>query len=523
MPILPWGNKPSSGSGAVSSVSNSDGTLTISPTTGSVVASIANSTALPGSPTTTTQSPSDNSTKVATTAYVDSAVLGQNFKEAVRAATTANLVGVYLNGTSGVGATFTYTATGVDTIDGVSLTLGMRVLLKNQTTAFQNGIYTVTTAGALGVAGILTRATDSNQSADWKTGDSIFVTAGTTLSTTTWAYNGADSPTMGSTSITFAQVAGQGSFTAGNGIAITGNSIAIDTSITVDKTTSQTLTNKTLTAPLTTTLTPTSGYTYDVGTSGVPYNNIWAGFSVNIQASGINTEIVAGANGTNTTLTLPLGNDTIVGRVTTDTLTNKTLTSPILTTPALGTPASGVMTSVTGLPLTTGVTGILPIANGGTAVASSDPVIQRVSTLTGAVATTTTTFANDDNIPQNTTGAQFMSLAITPKNTANILVIEVVIAACSGGGAGAQTLGSALFQDSTANGLASEQLVQAVAGYTSNFKYTYTMAAGTTSATTFKVRAGSDTAGTFTFNGSGGARKLGGTLASSIIITEYST
>lgn len=238
------------GSAAIT-VTAAAGTLTGTTLNSTVVTSslttLGSSASLPGSPTTTTQSPSDNSTKVATTAYVDAAVLGQNFKEAALVATTANLVGVYLSGV------FTYTATGTDNIDGVNLALGNRVLVKNQTTTFQNGIYSVTTAGAIGVAGVLTRSSDANTSAEFKTGDALFVTSGTVNASTTWAYTGVDSPTLGTDAITYAQIAGLGSYVAGNGLTLTGNSFAIDTSITIDKTTAQTLTNKTLTSPTLTT------------------------------------------------------------------------------------------------------------------------------------------------------------------------------------------------------------------------------------------------------------------------------
>lgn len=267
-------------------------------------------TASLGSSTATTQTPADNSTKVATTAYVDNAILGQRQKEAVKYASIAALPSiVYANGSSGVGATLTGVALAALSLDSSSPGVGDRVLIKNQVSTFQNGIYTVTQTGSGIAVFILTRTIDFDQASDIQTGDSVFVTAGSTLATTTWTYNGIDNPVMGTDAITFVQAAGPGSYTPGNGISITGVSIAIDTSVTVDKTTVQTLTNKTLTSPTFTAPilgTPASG----VGTNitGIPAANILAG-SFGAGAYVISTSLQVA------TLELGAATDTTIARV----------------------------------------------------------------------------------------------------------------------------------------------------------------------------------------------------------------
>lgn len=142
---------------------------------------------------------------------------------------------------------------------------------------------------------------------------------------------------------------------------------------------------------------------------------------------------------------------------------------------------------------------------------------QMVSTVTGAVATGTTTMPMDDTIPQNTEGDQYMTLAITPTNSTNKLEISVVVNYAH---SAVGHVTAALFQDTTASALAAADVVAQTADVLRVINFTHVMDAGTTSATTFKVRVGSESAGTLTFNGFSGARKLGGVLASSIVIKE---
>lgn len=137
--------------------------------------------------------------------YADAMGAGLEVKDSVVAASTAALTVTYANGASGVGATLTNAgAMAAFSLDGVSPTVGQRVLIKDQASTFQNGIYTVTTVGSGAVNWVLTRATDFDQVAEIFPGVLVIVTGGTTNGTTSWLQT-ATVATIGTDPITFTQ------------------------------------------------------------------------------------------------------------------------------------------------------------------------------------------------------------------------------------------------------------------------------------------------------------------------------
>lgn len=144
-------------------------------------------------------------------------------------------------------------------------------------------------------------------------------------------------------------------------------------------------------------------------------------------------------------------------------------------------------------------------------------VRQIVATQTGANASGTTAIPFDNTIPQNTEGDQYMTLAITPKSATSKLIIEVTVV-CSASNAVDATM--ALFQDSAANALKAVATNTGGGNQTRTISFRHEMTSGTTSATTFKVRAGGDGIVTFYFNSTGSGQLYGGVCGSSIVITE---
>jgi len=152
--------------------------------------------------------------------YADGIVQGINIHASVRVATTANLSATYNNGTAGVGATLTASANGAISIDGVTLSVNDRVLVKNQSTGFQNGIYYVSDAGSAGTPYVLTRATDAdnNPAGEVSTGDFNFVIEGTTNAGYGYTLTTTGTITIGTTALTYTAFSSAPTITVGYGL-----------------------------------------------------------------------------------------------------------------------------------------------------------------------------------------------------------------------------------------------------------------------------------------------------------------
>jgi hypothetical protein len=176
-----------------------------------------------------------SSTDIVNKSYADSIASGVNFHAACQYATTAALsANTYNNGASGVGATLTAVAVGTLTIDSYTLVVGdvgKRLLIKNEVTTANNGVYTLTQAGTALLPYILTRATDYDTSGSGTNevdqGDLILVLAGTTNANTSWVQQTPLPITIGTTSIVFIQFAAIQTYTAGTGLTLTTNQFSI--------------------------------------------------------------------------------------------------------------------------------------------------------------------------------------------------------------------------------------------------------------------------------------------------------
>lgn len=165
---------------------------------------------------------------VATKDYVDSVINGLDVKQSVKTASTASLPATYSNGTSGVGATLTNSgAQAAIVLDGITLLVNDRVLIKDQATLLQNGVYTVTTVGTASTNWVLTRATDFDNSpgTELQAGTFFFVEQGTTQADNGYVVITNTAITIGTTSIEFNQFSGAGQITAGDGLTKSGNTI----------------------------------------------------------------------------------------------------------------------------------------------------------------------------------------------------------------------------------------------------------------------------------------------------------
>lgn len=191
-----------SGNLSINGTGNFTGNVTISGTLSAATTTFSGDVALGGKKITGLADPT-SAQEAATKAYVDAIAQGLDVKASVRAATTTNV-----------------TLSGEQTIDGIALSAGNRVILLGQTDATENGIYVV-------AAGAWARSADANENSEVTQGLYAFVEEGTENANTGWTLITSGSITLGSTELEFTQFSGSSEITAGDGLTKTGNTLNV--------------------------------------------------------------------------------------------------------------------------------------------------------------------------------------------------------------------------------------------------------------------------------------------------------
>ncbi len=358
--------------------------------------------------------------------YVDYFAAGLSWKAPAITATSADI-----------------TLSGLQTINGVTLVAGNVVLVKNQATASENGIYVAS-------AGPWTYSVGGDVWSEY-VGAIIFVSSGS-LNGTAWYCTAQPGGTLGVTAMNWSNFSVASSYTAGTGLTLIGTQFSItNTGVTAATYGSGTATpvfavndQGQITSVTNTTITPALGSITGFGT-------------------GVATFL---ATPTSANLAAAVGDETGSGALV-------FATSPTLVTPALGTPASGVMTNVTGLPLTTGVTGTLPIGNGGTGQITASAAFNALSPITtagdlilgtgvntagrlgigtnGQVLTSNGTTASWQTVANSVSSFSAGSTGFTPSTaTTGAVTLAGTLAATNGGtGFASYTVGDILYASTT--------------------------------------------------------------------------
>ena len=168
---------------------------------------------------------------LATKEYVDAVKQALDIKESVLVATTSNISGTYNNGSG----TITAGSNGAFSVDGQTPSQGARVLVKDQSAAAENGIYTLTTVGSGGAPFVLTRADDADESANLTGGTFVFVETGTANGENGFVFTHDGAPTLGTTALNVSQFSGAGQIIAGDALTKSGNTLNVnDDNITLE-------------------------------------------------------------------------------------------------------------------------------------------------------------------------------------------------------------------------------------------------------------------------------------------------